>query len=562
MEKKESSTSSAGQGSIYQITSSTINLPTTNIRNLASITDEKNATRILEEAQANLQFSSDTGYAPELRRDFNVLSLLGIGFGITNSWYGISGAMIAGISGGSTLILYGILMLAFVGMCIAVTLSEMSSMLPNASGQTYWAMKLAPPKYSKLMGYITGILAWLGSVFTSAAVTMTMASAVTGMYVLYNPETEIKSWQIFLCYEVFLLLLVPFNLWEKPLPAISTSTLYISLASFFIIIVTVLSLHTGEFQSAKTVFTEFNNSTGWNSSAIAFIIGLVNPNWAFSCLDAATHIAEETLHPETQIPTAIIGTVCVGFVTSFSYCIAMFFSMKNIDDIINSNTGVPIMDIFYQATSSKAAAVGLQALILLTAFSCNIGCHTWESRIAYSFSRDRGLPFSKYWSKVNEKTGTVVNAHLMSCALNGVIGLIYLGSSSAFNSILVCCVTFLLLSYMVPTLFLIPQRNTIKHGPFFLKKWGIGLFCNLVTCAWAIFAFVFYNFPTVMPVSGGNMNYSTVVVGIVLIICVGDWFIRAKKEYIDITEREHMKSELTEQLSAQVSNIEAVLSRP
>ncbi|KAI5964714.1 uncharacterized protein KGF55_001783 [Candida pseudojiufengensis] len=548
LNKKESSGSEdLVKGSVYQITSNSIRFPTTSVRHLDSVVDEKNASKLLKEAQANLKYSANTGYAPELRRDFNVLSLLGIGFGITNSWYGISGAMIAGISGGSTLILYGIIILAIVGMCIAVTLSEMSSIMPHASAQIF--------------GYVTGILAWLGSVFTGAAVTMTMASAVTGMYVLYNPTTEIKSWQIFLCYEIFLILLIPFNLWERPLPAISTATLYISLLSFFIIIVVVLSMHSGEFQDAKVVFTEFNNSTGWNSSAIAFIIGLVNPNWAFSCLDAATHIAEETLHPETQIPIAIIGTVVVGFITAFSYCVAMFFSINDIEGIMTSNTGVPIMDIFYQATSSKAAAVGLQCLILLTAFSCNIGCHTWSSRIAYSFSRDNGLPFSKYWAKVNERTGTVVNAHVMSCVLNGIIGLIYLGSSSAFNSILVCCVTFLLLSYMIPTLFLIPQRNTIKHGPFWMNKFGIGLTCNFVTCAWAIFAFVFYNFPTVMPVSGGNMNYSSVVVGIVLIICVGDWFIRGRREFVDVREREQYKDELADQLSNQISNIEVVMSR-
>lgn len=70
----------------------------TNVRNLDSIamrtgaaTNEKEAAKLLQEAQANLEFSTDTGYAPELRRNFSLISLLGVGFGITNSWFGISG---------------------------------------------------------------------------------------------------------------------------------------------------------------------------------------------------------------------------------------------------------------------------------------------------------------------------------------------------------------------------------------------------------------------------------------------------------------------------------------
>ena len=458
------------------------------------------------------------------------------------------------------MIIYGIIIVAVAAMCIAVTLSEMSSAYPNASGQIYWTMKLAPRKYSRLMAYTTGILSWLGSVFTSASVTMTIATAIPGMYVLFHPETTIKLWHVFIVYEAVNVLLLFFNIYERPLPALSTGTLYTSLASFAIIIITVLSMHKGDFASAEFVFVEFNNGTGWSSAGIAFIVGLINPNWSFSCLDAATHIAEESLNPAVQVPQAIIGTVIVGFITAFTYCIAIFFCIRNLDDILASNTGVPIMDIFYQATESKAAALGLEILILLTAFGCNIGCHTWSARICWSFARDNGLPLSKYWAKVNTKTGTVVSAHIMSCFWVGVIGCIYLGSSTAFNSILVSCVTFLLLSYMIPTLCLIFQRNEIKHGPFWLNKYGIGLISNLVLVGWAIFATVFYNFPSVMPVTSGNMNYSSAVFGVVFVICFFDWMIRGRKEYIDIEEREQHKEDLAHQLSNQVSNIEVMMS--
>ncbi|EDK43040.1 hypothetical protein LELG_01218 [Lodderomyces elongisporus NRRL YB-4239] len=567
MEKKLSSPTRTRQsvehGEIDYLRFHGLSQQQTHIRNLDSLAlnaNDKDKSRLLKEAQANLEFVADTGYAPELRRDFSFISLLGLGFGITNSWFGISGSLIAGISsGGPMMIIYGIIIVASVSMCIAITLSEMASAYPNASGQIYWTMKLAPAKYSKLMSYITGMLSWLGSIFTSASVTMTIATAVVGMYMLHHPNDTVERWQVFIVYEIVNVLLVFFNIWEKPLPMLSSGTLYVSLFSFAVIIIVVLSMHEGDFQSSRFVFVEFENGTGWSSSGIAFIVGLINPNWSFSCLDAATHIAEESLNPGVQIPQAIISTVIVGFITSFSYCIAMFFSIKDLSSILSSNTGVPIMDIFYQATNSKAAAVGLEVLILLTAIGCNIGCHTWQARIGWSFARDNGLPFSKYWSKINSKTGTPVNAHVMSCFWVAIIGCIYLGSSTAFNSILVSCVTFLLLSYFVPTIFFIFKRNQIKRGPFFLLN-GVGLVCNIVLCCWATFAFIFYNFPSVMPVSGGNMNYSSAVFGVALIICFFDWILRGRREYIGLQEREGQKEELTEVLSNQLSNIEMSMS--
>lgn len=520
---------------------------------------EKDASRLLKEAQANLEFLTETGYAPELRRNFNMLSLIGVGFGITNSWAGISGSLITGIaSGGPMMIVYGIIIVSFFSMCVVLTLAEMASAFPNASGQIYWTMKLAPRKYSRLLAYITGVLSWAGSVFTSASITVTISVGIVGMYALFRPTFVVHKWQVFVVYEIFNILVLLFNIYDRPLPAIFVGTLGISILSFIIIIITVLAMHKGDFESAKFVFVDFQNQTGWSSAGIAFIVGLINPNWSFNGLDAATHIAEESLNPAVDIPIALISTVIIGFVTTFSYCIAIFFCIRNLEAVLTSNTGIPILDILHQATDSKAAALGLGILVIVTAVGCNIGCHTWSARICWGFARDNGLPFSKFWAQVNHKTGTTVNAHFLSCFWVGVIGCIYLGSDTAFNSILVSCVMFLLLSYMVPTLCLIFKRNQIQHGPFWLNK--VGLVCNIVLVIWTIFTTVFYNFPSVMPVNAGNMNYSSAVFGVVFVLFFCDWIVRGRREFVDIEERERHKDDLTHELSNQVSRLEVLMS--
>lgn len=68
----------------------------------------------------------------------------------------------------------------------------------------------------------------------------------------------------------------------------------------------------GRYQDAKFVFVDAVNNTGWPSKGIAFIIGLVNPAWAFSCLDSVTHLSEETPQPERDVPKLSCQRLLLG----------------------------------------------------------------------------------------------------------------------------------------------------------------------------------------------------------------------------------------------------------
>lgn len=166
---------------------------------------------------------------------------------------------------------------------------------------------------------------------------------------------------------------------------------------------------------------------------VAFIVGLINTNWAFACLDCATHMAEEVSHPEKIIPIAIMGTVAIGFVTAWFYSVALFFSINNLDGIFQTLTGVPILELFYQALSNKAGAIALESLIMATGIGCQIASHTWQSRLCWSFARDNGLPFSRYLSKVDRKLNVPLRAHFVSSVIVAILGCLYLGSYTAFN---------------------------------------------------------------------------------------------------------------------------------
>ncbi|KAI9779017.1 MAG: hypothetical protein M1835_004798, partial [Candelina submexicana] len=377
---------------------------------------------------------AEMGYTQDMRRNFSVFSVLGVGFSLTNSWFGVSSALVTGInSGGPLLIIYGIIIIALISICVGISLSELASALPNAGGQYFWANELAPKKYANFASYLTGWFAWAGSIFTSASVALAVGSAGVGCWQLGHPDFVVAPKHVVAAYQVINVFAFIFNCWGKTLPKVASVTLYTSLVSWFVILVTVPAA-APTHQHAKFVFATFINNTGWSQSGIAFIVGLINTNWAFACLDCATHMAEEVARPEKMIPIAIMGTVAIGFITAWFYSVSLFFSViGDFNDLVNSPTLVPILALFYAALRSTAGAIALESLIMATGIGCQIASHTWQSRLCWSFARDRGIPGHQILSKVHPTLDVPIYAHAVSCIIVAALGCLYLGSYTAFN---------------------------------------------------------------------------------------------------------------------------------
>ncbi|CAG8939360.1 unnamed protein product [Penicillium salamii] len=466
----------------------------------------------------------------QLRRNFSLLSVIGIGFSLANSWFGISTALATGIvSGGPVQLVYGLILITFVCGCIAVSLAELSSSMPDAGGQYYWTRQLASERYGRFLSYLTGSIAWTGSLFTCASIALGVGNLCMGCIKLAHPSLEIKPWMTFVCYQVVNLSCALFNMYSRALPLITQGTLWTSVISF-VVILTAIPIKSSNYQSTSFVFTKFINQTGWRSNGIAYIVGLINSNWAFNGLDCATHMADEVLEPERIIPIAILSTVAIGFLTAWPFSIAMLYCMDDFEGIANTDTKVPILQLFIQVLQSKAGAIVLASMIVLTGCGCLIASHTWQARLCWSFARDRGLPCSEYLSRIHPKLLVPVWAHLTSTLVVSILGCLYLASYTAFNSMVTAAVVMLYASYSIPVVCLLTRgRSKIQHGPFWLGH--IGLACNLVLLAWLLFTLVMYAFPPAYPATAGNMNYVCVVYFITILVILSWWAIDARRNF-------------------------------
>ena len=140
---------------------------------------------------------------------------------------------------------------------------ELASAMPNARGQYFWASTLAPPKYTRIFSYLTSWFAYTGSIFTSAFVSLLMASAMAGMYQLSHLDLIMEAWHVVLTYETFNVVAYLFNVYGKILPKIRTATLYLSIVSFTTIIIAVPS----SAPSQNTSFPLLSTIRGGKSTA-------------------------------------------------------------------------------------------------------------------------------------------------------------------------------------------------------------------------------------------------------------------------------------------------------
>lgn len=74
--------------------------------------------------------------------------------------------------------------------------------------------------------------------------------------------------------------------------------------------------------------------------------------------------------------------------------VTLIFTMGDLDAIAESPTGYPFMQVFLNATGSRAGTTVMSLLILFPLVGSEIACIATASRQIWSFARDNGVPFS------------------------------------------------------------------------------------------------------------------------------------------------------------------------
>ena len=167
--------------------------------------------------------------------------------------------------------------------------------------------------------------------------------------------------------------------------------------------------------------------------------------------------------------------------------------------------------------------MALTLLILVITLFCSISITVAASRTTWAFARDKAIPGSRLWSKVDERHKTPIAALTLTTLVQMLLSLIYLGSSSAFNAFVSVGVVALAVSYGIPiALSMSTGRAGVNTAPWSFGS-RVGWVINTVAVIWISFELVLFSMPPAIPIDASTMNYAIVVfVGFMTISAV--WY--------------------------------------
>ncbi|OQE44575.1 hypothetical protein PENCOP_c002G07222 [Penicillium coprophilum] len=344
----------------------------------------------------------------ELPRQFSLFSTLAFGFSMTNSWLGYSATFITPLLlGGSPTVFFGLIAASIASCFITAGLAELASAYPSSGGQYHFAYMVSSPRYRTLVAFVMGWLSVVAWALTSASTALVCAQMIGSLAGMYNPSYIGEAWQTWMIYVLLVLIatsivcLLPSSLPRGEMVMFVSSFLGF-VASFIVVLATQKRT-----QSAKAVFVDFNNTSGW-SDGTSFVIGLGTCMYAYLAIDGACHIAEELPNPRSDVPRAMGLTMLIGMMTVIPWTVVFLFSITDIDAVASSS--IPVYTIYLQATQSQSAATVLTVWILFVYFGALVSCIVTTGRLAYAFSRDGGLPCSGFFARIHHKHHAPVNA--------------------------------------------------------------------------------------------------------------------------------------------------------
>ncbi|GFF21178.1 amino acid permease [Aspergillus terreus] len=469
------------------------------------------------------------GHKPELQRNFSTLSMLGLAFAVLNSWTALSASLsISLTSGGSTSVIWGLVTAGVCNLCIATSLAEFLSAYPTAGGQYHW-VAVSWPQWVPILSWVTGwinVAGWIALVATNALLS---SQLIVGIVSAVYPDFVWQRWQQFLIYVGYTLLAFVVNAFmNSVLPIIYRGAFTWSIGGFVLVSITVLACASPDYNTAYFVFCDFVNQTGW-PDGVAWLLGLLQGGLGVTAFDAVAHMIEgEIPQPSIRGPKIMVICVAIGTFTGAIFLMVLLFVAGDINIVVNSSAG-PLLQILLHATNNTAGGICLLMLPLVCLVFATLSVMTTSSRMIFAFARDGGLPASRIFCRVHPKLKLPLNGLLLTSFVVIIFGLIYLGSTSAFNAIISSSVVALDLSYAMPiAVNCLRGRKTLPD-----RKWRLpavfGWTVDIISLSYIALTTVLFLFPPGRPVTGSN--YCIVAFAIIVVVSVVQWIVDGRKNF-------------------------------
>ncbi len=431
------------------------------------------------------------GYAQELLRGMGGFSNFAISFSIISILTGAVSLYGHGFTyGGPGMMGFGWPLVALFVIFIAASMAELASAIPTAGALYHWAAVLS----NRRVGWYTAWINLIGQVGIVAGIDYSVATFADPLlagifgYSPNNTSTLIVFGVILLSHGVLN------HRGIRLVARLNDFSAWYHIAIVALLIISLGFFTAGGLQPVSYLFQvghTFSDKPYW----LAFLVGLLQAQWTFTGYDASCHTIEETHEPRVRAAWGVFTSVAFSFV--FGFLMLAFVTLSVHNGKGAAGAGNAFIYVISHALGGTFGGIILW-LVTLAMWFCGLSSVTSFSRMMYAFSRDGGMPLSRYWGRISRRYRTPAHAIWLAVALSFLLAVIdyidaKLAPQSHFSTLAfltAVSVVGLYVAYGIPIyLKLRAEARGIflpKHkGPWSLGSWSKVV--NLISLAWIVF---------------------------------------------------------------------------
>ncbi|KAI7509426.1 amino acid transporter-like protein [Hortaea werneckii] len=461
------------------------------------------------------------GKTQVLRRNFRFITMLGFASTVMASWEVLLVLFkLILVDGGTPNLFWGFLVDACGMLFVYASLAELASMPVAYSWRTI------------SLGIRISWLSAIGWQVYLAGVCFMVGGLIQALISLNNEAYVPERWHQTLFTIAVVLSSVVFNtVLAVKLPLIEGVLLVLHLCGVFVVVIPLWVM--AAQRPVNTALFDYTNVGGWDTTGLAALVGMVTPLNVLIGYDCTVHMAEELHDASITLPKVIMWSVAPNACLGLLVILTLAFCSGDIEEVLQTRTGEPFVQIFFNATGSRAAASVMVAIVITLLISCCFSEVATASRQLWSFARDKGLPASSWLEKVQPGWNIPLRAVVVSFVVVLLLSLINIGSTTALRSISSLGAVAILGSYLVTIGTLIWRR--LFGAPLSARAWSLGrygLAVNVIAFCFVLPLFVFAFFPLTKEVDRETLNYASVMFVGVLFIALVYYVVRGRNLYV------------------------------
>lgn len=395
------------------------------------------------------------------------------------------------------------------------------------------------------------VIGWQAAMATVALAT---TQQLQGLMTLNMPSYVAQGWHGTLFSIAITFFAIIFNtVFVNKLPIIEAFGLILHVSGFvaFVVVLWIMAPHS----DPKTVWTNFEDNSGWGSVGLSTLVGILGPIVTLIGSDSSCHLAEELKDAAWVLPRAMVATALINYALGFVMTVTIMSNLGNdVSAVLSTGFGQPWIQVLYNATGSRAGTSVMTAVVWVLLLFCCVNQVTTSSRQLFAFARDRGLPFSPFLAyvrcaclvdfismanidQVRPGWDVPVNAVLVTLFCTILLSLIIIGSTIAFNVITSLGQVGLISSYIIVIACVFAKR--VKGEALLPSRFSLGKFGFLVNGLALLFlglAFIFLFFPAAPDPTPASMNWSCLLFGFILGFSLIYYWIWGRHVYVGPVE--------------------------